>query len=219
MSLQLFIHPFASYCWKVLIALNEQGLKFEVRLLDGSDAPTGEEFAERWPLRKMPILVDAGRTVVESTIIIEHLELHHAAERRLLPADAAVALDIRLMDRIFDTYIHAPMQAIVADALRPEGSRDALGTAQAKATLATAYAWIEGRLQAGVWACGESFTLADCAAAPALFYADWVCAIPPELALLRDYRRRLLARPSVARCVEDARPFRSLFPLGAPDRD
>jgi glutathione S-transferase len=220
MSLQLFAHPFSSYCQKVLIALYENAIPFEVRLLGpGPDSEKiAAEFAERWPLRKMPVLVDAGRTVVEATIIIEHLQLFHPGRVRLLPEDARAALDVRTLDRFFDNYVMTPMQKIVADAIRKPEQRDPQGVSDARALLDTAYRWLDGEMKGREWAV-DGFSLADCAAAPSLFYADWAHPIDEAFPNLLAYRGRLLARPSFARAVDEARPYRQFFPLGDPGRD
>jgi len=217
MTLTLYAHPFSSYCQKVLIALYENGTPFIYRSLEEPGA--GEELAKLSPRGKFPVLVDDGRPVLETSVIIEHLGLYHPGSAPMVPADAKAALEVRLMDRLFDNYVMTPMQAAVADALRPEGSRDPYGADQARKALETAYGWLDGVMAGRTWAAGADFTLADCAAAPSLFYADWVHRIAPEFANLTAYRARLLARPSMARCVEEARPYRPYFPLGAPDRD
>lgn len=217
MSLTLYAHPFSSYCQKVLIALWENEIPFTYRHLEHPGA--GEELAALWPLGRFPVLVDDGRTVAESSIIIEHLELHHPGPVRLIPEDRDAALEVRFMDRFFDNYIMTAMQKPVHEAIRAEGGRKEEAMAEAAKALDTAYAWLDKRLSGRSWAAGESFTLADCAAAPSLFYADWVHQIGPDFPTLRAYRSRLLARPSFARAVEEARPYRHYFPLGAPDRD
>jgi len=217
MSLTLYSHPFSSYCQKVLIALWENDIPFTYRHLE--DAGAGEERAALWPLGRFPVLVDDGRMIVESSIIIEHLDLHHTGKVRFLPDDRDAALEVRFMDRFFDNYIMTAMQKPVFEALRAEGARREEAMAEARQALDTAYAWLETRLTGRTWAAGESFTMADCAAAPSLFYADWVHQIGPAFPRLRDYRSRLLARPSFARAVEEGRRYRSYFPLGAPDRD
>jgi len=219
MTLELYAHPFSSYCQKVLIALYENGIPFERRLLASDDARTAEEFATLWPLKRMPLLRDGERTVVESSIIVEYLGLHHPGPVRLIPAAPGAALEVRMMDRFFDTYVHTPLQKIVADRLRSEADRDSFGVTEARRMLDTAYAWLERQLAGRRWAAGDAFSLADCAAAPALFYADWAHPIPSSHANVTAYRQRLLARPSFARAVDEARPYRSYFPLGAPDRD
>ena len=213
----LYAHPFSSYCQKVLIALYENAIDFDYRSLQDSKA--GEELATLWPLKRFPILVDRGRTILESSTIIEYIQIHHPGPVRLIPEDGDAAIEVRMMDRLFDNYVMTSMQKPVSNALRPESDRDPYGVAEARRTLDSVYVWLEARLAGRTWAAGEHFTLADCAAAPSLFYADWVQPIPPALGNLRAYRARLLARPSFARAVEEARPYRSYFPLGAPDRD
>lgn len=219
MPLELFAHPFSSYCQKVLIALYENDVPFRYRLLDHADEQTMAEHASLWPLRRMPVLVDDGRAVVEASIIVEHLGLSHPGPVRLVPSDPALALEVRMMDRIFDNYVMTPMQRIVADFIRAPERRDPQGVAEAHALLDTAYRWLDQAMAQRRWGAGDEFTLADCAAAPALFYADWVHPIGETLAALRAYRARLLARPSFARAVDEARPYRPIFPPGAPDRD
>jgi glutathione S-transferase len=219
MTLTLFAHPFSAYCQKVLIALYENGTPFRFRELGPEDPDAGAELERLWPMKRFPVLVDAGRTIIEATIIIEHLGLHHPGPVRLLPEDPRAALDVRMMDRFFDNYVMTPMQKVVFDSLRAEESRDPHGVAEARAMLDTAYRWLDERMAGRAWAAAETFSLADCAAAPSLFYADWVHPIPEGFANVRSYRRRLLGRPSFARAVDEARPYRKLFPLGAPDRD
>jgi glutathione S-transferase len=219
MSLQLYAHPFSSYCQKVLIPLYENAVPFELRMLAPDHAREMAEHAALWPLKRMPVLVDEGRTVLEATTIIEHLEVAHPGSVRFIPADPHTAVDVRMMDRIFDNYVATPMQKIVLDSLREPTERDPKGVADARATLDTIYPWLDARMAGREWAAGDAFSLADCAAAPALFYADWTHEIGAAFANLRAYRRRLLARPSFARAVDEARPYRRFFPLGAPDRD
>ncbi|MDQ0622146.1 glutathione S-transferase family protein [Paraburkholderia graminis] len=219
MKLKLYAHPFSSYCQKALIALYENSTPFEFRLLAHDDPQIMAEFAELWPIRRFPVLVDGERTVTEASIIIEYLGLYYPGPVALVPADARAALDVRSMDRFFDNYISTPQQKIVFDSLRPDAERDVRGVTEARAMLDTAYAWLDKTMAAREWAAGDTFSLADCAAAPALFYADWSHAIDPAFAHVRAYHERLLARPSFARAVHEARPYRPLFPLGAPDRD
>ncbi len=218
MALTLFAHPFSSYCQKVLMALWENDTPFAYSHLEEPGA--GEDLARLWPIRKFPILVDSGLAVVETIIIIEHLDMHHPGRVRFIPAESAAALEVRLLDRFFDQYVMNAMQGPVNEALRKDPDRLGEARAAASAALKTAYGWLEKRLEGRAWAAGEAFSLADCAAAPALFYADWVHRIDdarhPQL---RAYRSRLLERPSFARAVEEGRPYRGYFPLGAPDRD
>ena len=218
MSLQLFAHPFSSYCQKVLIALWADGTEFEYRLLEQNHPENFAELKRRWPFGKFPLLVDDGVTVVETTPIIEHLQAHHPGPNRWIP-DGDLGRQVRFLDRFFDTYVMNNMQAAGNDILRPEGSRDPYGAQQGRDNLHVAYDWLEANLGDGPWAAGDSFTLADCAAAPSLFYADWVEEIGPARPKLAAYRTRLLAHPIVARAVDEGRPYRPYFPLGAPDRD
>jgi glutathione S-transferase len=217
MTLQLYAHPFSSYCQKVLIALYENDTPFEFRML--SDEQTTAELAVLWPMKRFPVLVDAGRTVVEASIIVEHLGLNHPGPVRLIPEDPRAALEVRAMDRFFDNYVSTPQQKVVFDSLRAPEDRDPIGVAEARAMLETAYRWLDVAMEGREWAAGDAFSLADCAAAPFLFYADWTHPIDPAFESVRAYRARLLAMPSFARAVDEARPYRAFFPLGAPDRD
>lgn len=219
MALTLYSHPFSSYCQKALIALYENATPFTYRKLDGSDPTAFPEFAALWPVKKFPLLVDDGRPIPEATIIIEHLAVRHPGPVRLIPEDPAAAVEVRFVDRFFDNYVHAPLQRIVGDTLRQAGERDPKGVAEARAMLDVAYAWLEQRMANREWAVQDRFSLADCAAAPALFYADWTHPIGEAFPKVRAYRTRLNARPSFARAIDEARPYRHLFPLGAPDRD
>lgn len=215
----LYAHPFASYCWKVLVALYENHTAFTYRSLGPEDPQAATELEALWPLKKFPVLVDEGRPVIESSVIVEYLALRYPGPVCLIPADRQAALEVRFLDRYFDNYIMTPMTKIVTNRLRPEDRRDAYGVEEARAALDTAYRWLDGAMTRRTWAAGENFTLADCAAAPSLFYADWAHPIGESFPHVRNYRARLLARPSVARTVDEARPFRQFFPLGAPDRD
>ena len=219
MTLQLFAHPFSSYCWKVLIALGENATPFALRPLDPDHPENGAEWLRHWPLAKMPVLLDGERVVAEASVIIDYLQAAYPGPLRFVPEGALAAVEVRMLDRIFDLHVQGPMQQIVFDAIRPADQRDPHGVEGARAALDRVYPWLDNALAGRTWAAGDAFTVADCAAAPALFYADWVHPIPDALATLKAYRARLLARPSVARVIDDARPFRSLFPLGAPDRD
>ena len=219
MSLVLYGHPFSSYTQKVLITLYENGTPFEFRCI-GPEAPQhAAEWLRRWPLRKFPLLVDGERAIAETSIIIEYLQLVAPGPVRLLPADPIAALDVRFLDRFFDLHVMEAMQVAVESALKRLPIKTEEGLAIAKERLERAYGWLEDHLASRTWAAGADFTLADCAAAPSLFYADWVHPIPESYPVLRAYRTRLLARASFARAVDEARPFRPLFPLGAPDRD
>lgn len=216
-SPRLYAHPFSSYCQKALVALYENGTSFDYRNLEHPQA--NAELTALWPMRRFPVLVDGDRTVLEATCIIEYLDLHHPGPARLIPDDRDAALEVRMLDRFFDNYVSTPQQKFTFDALRPESDRDPYGVEQARAMLETSYAWLDARMASRTWAIGDAFTLADCGAAPFLFYADWTHPIDARYANVRAYRERLLARPSFMRAVDEARPFRSYFPLGAPDRD
>jgi glutathione S-transferase len=212
---ELFGHPFSSYTWKALIALYEANASFDFRNIAGDQFPENDAaFRQYWPVGKFPLLVEDGVPVMESSIIVEHVAPD------LIPTDLDAARETRMLDRIFDNHVMTPVQAIVAEHLpfitkTPDEAR----IARSRAALDTVYPWLDSRLAGRQWAAGEEFTLADCAGAPALFYADWVQPIPEALASLKAYRTRVLARPSVVRVVDEARPYRDLFPLGAPDRD
>lgn len=219
MTMKLYAHPFSSYSQKALIAFYENDIPFEFCMLAPGHPGIYAEFAQLWPIKRFPLLVDGERQVMEATCIIEYLGVHHPGSTRLIPQEADNALEARMLDRFFDNYVNTPLQKIVSDALRPEASRDPYGVDEARGMFDTAYAWLEQRMANREWAAADAFTLADCAAAPALFYADWTHAIGERFPNVRAYRQRLLARPSFARCVEGGRPYRSLFPLGAPDRD
>jgi glutathione S-transferase len=216
-TLQLFGHPFSSYTWKVLIALWADETPFEFRMLGPDHPENGDELRRRWPFGQFPLLVDGDRSVAEATCIIEHLQAHHPGPNRWIP-DGEQGRRVRFLDRVFDLRVMANMQAVVFDALRPAEHRNPADRSIARERLRTAYGWLEANLDRSPWAIGEQFTLADCAAAPSLFYADWVEEIDgyPQL---KAYRARLLAHPVVARAVDEARPYRPFFPLGAPDRD
>ena len=217
MAIVFLGHPFSSYCQKVLIALYENETPFTWRTIE--DAAGFAELSKLWPLGLMPVVIGDDTAVAESSIVIEHLVLRHPGKARLIPTDPQAALDVRFLDRFFDNYVMTPMQKVVGDHLRPEGERDPRGVADARTRLDVSYGWLETTLAGRQWAAGDAFTMADCAAAPSLFYADWVQPIGDRFPTVRDYRARLLERPSVARAVDEARPYRKFFPPGAPDRD
>ncbi len=212
MTLTLHAHPLASYCWKALIALYENDTPFEFALVDFGDPASVDAFRALWPLARMPVLVDGDRVVVESSIVIEHLAIHHPGPVRLVPEDRAAALDVRKLDRIFDAYVMTPMQNIVADRIRPAEVRDPYGVEQGCALLDSSYAWLERELAGRAWAAGDDFTLADCAAAPSLYYADKVRPFRADRPVLAAYLARLEARPSFARVLREAEPYAHMFP-------
>lgn len=217
MTLALYGHPFSSFTQKVLIALWADDTSFDYRNLEGHPEHQAE-LTRHWPFGQFPLLLDDGAPVVESTCIIEHLAAHHPGPNRWIP-DGDAGRRVRFLDRVFDLRVMANMQVPVFDAIRPDGERNPADVAKARAALHTAYDWLESNLGDGPWAVGDTFTLADCAAAPSLFYADWVERIGDDRPRLAAYRARLLAHPEVTRAVDEGRPYRHYFPLGAPDRD
>jgi glutathione S-transferase len=214
MSLKLYFHPLASFCWKVLIALYENDTPFEPHIVDLGDERSSTEFKKIWPIGKFPVLHDEARnvTVPESSIIIEYLSHHYPGGTELVPKDPDPALQARQWDRVYDFYVHEPMQKIVGDRLRPPGKTDAPGVEQAKALLKIAYKMVDGEMAAKTWAIGDKFTMADCAAAPALFYANKVLPFAEGYGNVARYLDRLLARPSFARTVKGAEPYFHMFP-------
>jgi len=217
MPLTLYFHPLSSFCWKALIALYDAGVPFEPKLVNLGDPAERAAFQAVWPLGKFPVLRDAERerTVPESTIIIDYLAQYYPEAAGLMPADPDLARQVRLLDRLIDNYIHLPFQQVVIERMRPEGRHDPFGAEQARGNLRQGYDLV-ARMIAGPWAMGERFTLADCAALPALFYADYAVALV-GWPVLAAYLERLKARPSVARVLQEAQPFFKYFPL-ANDR-
>ena len=215
MSLALYYHPLASFCWKVLIALYENGTPFEPRLVDLGSPKASAEFRQLWPIARMPVLRDAARdqVVPETSVIIDYLALHYPGPERLVPADPDVAIEVRLKDRFYDLYVGEPMQKIVTDRIRPEGRHDPHGVEQARELLRTAYDLIEKDMADGRrWATGDAFTLADCAAMPALFYAHKVEPFRHSHQSAGSYLDRLMQRPSVIRVLAEAEPYFKFFP-------
>lgn len=213
MPLILHYHPLSSHCWKLLIALAENGTPFEPRIVNLGDPTDRAAFAALWPTAKIPLLVDGDQVVPETSIQMEYLDHHHPGATRLLPADFDARLQVRLWDRLFDQYVMDPMQRYIAQLLRPPEARDAQAMAAHEAALGQAYDLIEARRGAHTWATGETFTMADCSAAPALFYATVIRPLPPEHGQLAAYHERLLARPSVRAAVQQARPWFRYYPL------
>jgi glutathione S-transferase len=211
MTLKLYFHPLSSFSWKVLIALYENGTMFDPVTVDET---THAELLEVWPMGKFPVLVDAmrGEAVPESSAIIDYLDRYHSGAVRFTPADPDQAWRTRLWDRFFDLHIHTAMQRIVGDRIRPPDGKDPFGVADARANLAKAYHVAEAEAAVRTWFSGDDFGLADCAAAPALFYADKVQPFGPQQAATRAYLDRLVARPSFARVLEEAEPYFKMFP-------
>ena len=214
MTIEVYGHPFAAFVWKALIAAYERNVPFVFRMVDPDHPENSNRMAKLSPTGQFP-LVDGERSVTQSNAVIEYLD-RFGNVPPMIPADANTALRSRMLADVFDSYVAEPMQKIVGEALRPKEQQDPRRVDEAKAALDKTYAWLPERIGAN-WANGVSFSIADCAAAPALFYADWVHPIPDGP--LKAYRSRLLKRPSVARVVDEARPYRLFFPLGAPDRD
>jgi glutathione S-transferase len=214
MSLALYFHPLASYCWKVLLALYEGETPFEPRQIDLAQPEQREELERLWPVAKFPVLRDSARDQVipESSIIIEYLNLHYPGKAKLLPADPDLARETRLRDRFYDLYVHDPMQRIIADRLRAPEQRDPLGVEQAHQKFELSYSMIQTQMAEKTWAMGDTFTLADCAAAPALYYANRVHPFGPQYPNVSRYLERLVARPSFARVLVEAEPYFKYFP-------
>lgn len=215
MSLKLYLHPLASFCWKALIAFYENGTPFEPVIVDLGDRACRADFLKLWPVGKMPVLRDEAndRTVPEPTIIIEYLDRHYPGPCQLVPSDLDTALRVRLTDRFYDLYVHQPVQKIVTDRLRPDGRSDPHGVELALAQLETSYAMIEADMAEKTWAVGDRFTLADCAALPALFYARKVAPLGSGHGNVARYFDRLMERSSVARVVREAQPYFAMFPV------
>lgn len=220
MRLIAHLHPLSSYCQKLTIGLRELGVPFETRMPDLMDPDARAAYAALWPTAKIPLLQHGERVVPETSIQLEYAQRLAPDGARLIPAEAEAALEARLMDRLFDAYVMTPMQAFVADILRPEAERDPRALPDARATLAMSYAMLDGRLAGRTWAAGDAFTIADCAAAPALFYSGVVAPWPKTLATLDAYFERLLTRPSVRQALAEAQPFFDMYPFrdSMPDR-
>lgn len=214
MSLTLYLHPLASFCHKVLIAFYERGIAFEGVTVDFHDPGSAAALFEKWPVGKIPVLHDNARDCVvpETSVIIEYVEEHFPGSLPMLPAEPQARLDARLWDRFFDFYVSIPMQKIVTNRLRPERGNDPVGVADAHNSLDAAYAMLEGQLAGKRWVTGDPFTLADCSAAPALFYASIVHPFGADQVNLAAYFERLLERPSVRRTIVEARPYFPNFP-------
>jgi glutathione S-transferase len=214
MSLKLYFHPLSSFCQKALMALYENDTPFEPHIVDLADETSRAEFKKIWPIGRFPVLRDDARdrTVPESSIIIEYLAQHYPGKSQLVPADADLARQTRMRDRFYDPYVNVPMQKVVTDKLRPAGKNDPHGVEEAKTLLRSAYGLIDQGMATQTWAMGDAFSMADCAAAPALFYANQVMPFGATHRNVAGYFDRLTARPSFARAVEEAKPYFSLFP-------
>ncbi|MBW9054782.1 glutathione S-transferase family protein [Rhizobium mesosinicum] len=214
MSLAMYLHPLSSYSQKAKTAFYEKDLPFEAKLLDGSE-PINSEFSRKWPIKRFPVLEHGGDFIFEATSVIEYIDMLHPGEQPLIPRDAATAIKVRMWDRFFDNYMQYPQQRMVNAAIGREMEPDD-GYVRWRQALETAYAILDAHMKGRQWVASETFSLADCSAAPALLYADWAHPVPEHFENLRAYRARLLARPSYARALDEARPYRHLYPLGAP---
>jgi glutathione S-transferase len=214
MSLVLYFHPLSSFCQKALTALYENETAFEPRVVDLMNEISRTEFKKLWPIGRFPVLRDEARdqTIPESSIIIEYLAQHYPGRTRLIPDDSETALEMRLRDRFFDLYVNVPMQKVVTDRLRPPGKSDAHGVREAKALLQTSIGMIDRDMGSRTWAIGDTFTMADCAAAPALFYANMVMPFGDTYRNAAAYLTRLMERPSYARALEEAQPYLKMVP-------
>ena len=214
MSLKLYFHPLSSFCQKVLVAFYENDTPFAPHIVDLADAASSADLKKIWPIGKFPVLRDDAkdRTIPESSIIIEYLGQHYPGKTRLVPADADLARQTRMRDRFYDLYVNVPMQKIVTDKLRPAGNNDPHGVDQAKTLLQTAYGMIDQEMGTRTWAMGDAFSMADCAAAPALFYANMVMPVGDTHKNAAAYLGRLMDRPSFARVVAEAQPYLALVP-------
>ena len=213
MSLTLHFHPLSSFCWKVLVALYENDTSFTPHMVNLGDEAERAALLKLWPIGKFPVLRDDARdrTIPETSIIIEYLDTYYPGATRFIPADEKLALQTRLRDRFYDLYVHLSMQKIVGDRLRPPGQKDPHGVEEAKARLRTSYEVINREMATRNWAMGDFFSLADCAAAPALFYANEVLPFSGH-PRLEAYLGRLKMRPSYARVLKEAEPYFSMFP-------
>jgi glutathione S-transferase len=216
MSLKLHYHPLASFCWKALIALYENGTPFEPYLVDLGNPEAAAAFKALWPIRKFPVLEDktSGAMIPESSIVIEYLDRHYPGAAPLIPSDPDAAREVRFIDRLYDLYVHLPMQKIMTDRLRPEGRGDPHGVEEAKATLLTALGILEKDMAGRTWSAGDVFTMADCAACPALYYSNMAVPFTDTHKNVAAYLARLQRRPSFARVLKEAEPYFKFVPTG-----
>jgi glutathione S-transferase len=213
-SLEFYFHPLSSFCHKALIALYENDTAFVPHIVDLSDEKSRNDFRSLWPIGKFPVLRDTkqDRIIPESSIIIEYLDQHYPGAALLIPTDPELAREVRSRDRFYDSYVHQPMQKIVGDRIRPREARDPHGVTEAKAQMLVAYGIVEKEMATRTWAMGDFFSMADCAAAPALFYGNLVMPLAPDFKNLAAYLQRLMLRPSYARVLREAQPYMAMFP-------
>lgn len=214
-DLVLYLHPLASFCHKVLIALYENGAKFESKLVDLSDNDSRDELLSQWSVGKIPILRDRlhKKTIPETSIIIEYLDMNYPGKVKLIPDDPNLVLEVRLWDRFFDMYVSDPMQKIVLDQIRPDGKHDPYGVDQSITKLSIVYEMLEAQLNSKEFIAGEFFSMADCSAVPALFFADTILSFRNDYPKLTNYYERLLKRHSVMRTIEEAEPYFQFYPF------
>jgi glutathione S-transferase len=216
MTIKLYYHPLSSFCWKALIAFYENDAPFEPVLVDLQDAAAREAFLKIWPIGKFPVIVDGARgdwVVPESSIIIEYLAQHYPGPSKLIPGDADLARQVRMRDRFFDLNIHVHMQKVMGDNMRPDGKHDPYGVDHARAQIRTAFGLVDQDMAAKHWAMGDTFTMADCAAAPALFYGSMVVPFGDEFQNVAAYLERLKQRTSFARVLKEAEPYFAMVPI------
>lgn len=215
MSLKLYYHPLSSFCHKALIALYENDIAFEPVFVDLGDEKSSAALRSLWPVAKFPVLRDEARqcTIAEATVVIEYLDAFYPGPTKFVPADPELAWQVRMWDRFYDLYVHLQMQKITGDRLRPAGARDAFGVEQAKAMLLRSYAMIDQAMDGKTWAMGDTYSLVDCAASPALFYAAIAAPFDGAQLNLRAYFNRLMSRPSYRRALKEAQPYFYLFPM------
>jgi glutathione S-transferase len=214
MSLTLYFHPLSSYCQKALIAFYENDVRYEPHVLDLMNPAVRAEYHKIWPIGKMPVLRDSSRgtTIAEASVVIEYLQAFYPGKVRLVPDDPERAIAVRQWDRFYDLYVNDPVGKVVTDRLRPAGKHDELGVEQARERLVTAYDMIERALSTQTWAAGDDFSMADCAAAPSLYYANLLIPFAERYPQTSAYFARLMERPSFVRAVQEAEPYRRLFP-------
>jgi glutathione S-transferase len=215
MTIKLYYHPLSSFCWKVLIALYENGTPFEPVLVNLQDPAERDKFLKIWPIGKFPVIVDTARgdwMVPESSIIIEYLAKYYPGKSKLVPDDPDMARRVRMADRFFDLNIHIHMQKITGDRMRPEGGHDPIGVEYARGQIRTAVGMFDGQIASKQWAVGDTFTMADVAAAPALYYGSMVAPFGNDFKNVAAYLERLKQRPSFARVLKEAEPYFAMFP-------
>ena len=210
--MKLYLHPLSSFCWKVEIAFYESGIPFEPVMVNLGNAEERAAYLKLSPFGKIPTLVDGERVVNETTIMIEYLAMKFPEAAKLVPKDPIEALKVRGLDRFYDLYLNSPLGRIAFHRLRPEAERDNIGTAMLMNDLKTAVGIVEKDMGSRTWAAGESFTMADCAAAPALFYVDKLVPYSSGYPNTARYLDRLKARPSVARAIAEAEPYFHMVP-------